>query len=61
MSTSEIALTVHLVVRDAAVDNDFLLSIQEHLQDCFGIGHSTIQVETATARNSCMLEKHSCG
>jgi cobalt-zinc-cadmium efflux system protein len=61
MSTSEIALTVHLVVRDSAVDNDFLLSIQEHLHDCFGIGHSTIQVETATARNSCMLEKRCCG
>jgi len=48
LSTTEIALTVHLVVRDTSLDNDFLSNVRRHLHDEFGIGHSTIQVEKYT-------------
>jgi cobalt-zinc-cadmium efflux system protein len=48
MSTTEVALTVHIVVNDDSVDNKFLENIQQHLHDHFGIMHATIQVETST-------------
>lgn len=44
LSTSETALTVHLVTNEA-VDNQFIPSITKHLHDNFHIGHCTIQVE----------------
>ncbi len=60
MSTSEVALTVHIVVDDTQVDNKFLSEIQEHLHDHFDIEHATIQIETSTMTNQCMLDKHHC-
>ena len=51
MSTSEIALTVHLVVRDGHPGNEFLCRVEEELHDNFTIGHVTIQIE---------LDKHHC-
>ncbi len=45
MSTSEIALTVHLVMRDRHPGNEFLCRIAEELHDNFTIGHVTIQIE----------------
>ncbi len=45
MSTTEAALTVHLV-RSKTDDNDSLLqTIDKHLHDHFGIEHTTIQIE----------------
>lgn len=44
MSTTECALTVHLVRPEGGGD-DFIRSICEGLQHDFGIGHATIQVE----------------
>ena len=44
LSTSETALTVHLVI-DSAVDDNFLHELTDHLYVYFGIKHSTIQVE----------------
>ncbi len=61
LSTTEIALTVHLVVADKTLDNRFLLDLRDHLHDHFGIGHSTIQVETCDAENSCRLDWNACG
>ncbi|OPL14572.1 MAG: cobalt transporter [delta proteobacterium ML8_D] len=58
MSTTEVALTVHLVT-DAFLGNNFLSKIQQHLHDHFGIGHSTIQIETQND-GSCMLNKGIC-
>lgn len=60
LSTTEIALTVHLVVNTTELDNEFLTSLQQHLHDHFGIEHSTIQVETSADENNCMLIKHTC-
>jgi cobalt-zinc-cadmium efflux system protein len=60
LSTTEIALTVHIVVNDDLLDNNFLWKLQEHLHDYFGIEHSTIQVETSMGENDCMLDNHKC-
>jgi cobalt-zinc-cadmium efflux system protein len=60
LSTTEVALTVHLVVSDDTLDNDFLTTLQQHLHDDFGIEHSTIQVERQAADTVCMLDRRTC-
>lgn len=60
LSTTEIALTVHIVVDDESLDNKFLRKLQQYLHDHFGIEHSTIQVETSMGENNCMLDNHKC-
>ncbi len=45
LSTTEVALTVHLTVDSVALPQDFLAKIQRQLHDQFAIEHSTIQVE----------------
>lgn len=45
MSTSEIALTVHLVMPQGHPGDAFLLETGHELRDHFGIGHATLQVE----------------
>lgn len=54
-----VGLTV-IVVNDDSLDNEFLLKLQRHLHDYFGIEHSTIQVETSRSGNGCMLDRHKC-
>ncbi|RFC32283.1 MAG: cobalt-zinc-cadmium efflux system protein [Candidatus Nitrotoga sp. SPKER] len=51
MSTSEIALTVHLVMCGGHPGNEFLCRVTEELHDNFTIGHVTIQIE---------LDKYHC-
>ncbi|OGA34508.1 MAG: cobalt transporter, partial [Betaproteobacteria bacterium RIFCSPLOWO2_12_61_14] len=46
MSTSETALTVHLIMPDGQPDDDFLCRVAKALHDEFAIDHTTIQVET---------------
>ncbi|MDT8451910.1 MAG: cation diffusion facilitator family transporter [Gammaproteobacteria bacterium] len=58
LSTTEIALTVHLVVNRCTLDNDMLCSIQQHLHDRYAIAHSTIQVESVEGESLCMLDTH---
>lgn len=60
LSTTETALTVHLVVKGTQLDNGFLRELQQHFHDHFGIEHSTIQIETSANEESCMLDKHRC-
>lgn len=60
LSSSEVALTVHLVVENEKLDNDFIITIQDHLHDHFNIEHSTIQVESATGTDACKLKYHQC-
>ncbi len=55
LSTTEVALTVHLVVNDDSLDNAFLDEIQQYLHDHFSIEHSTIQIETLKKENHCRL------
>ena len=56
MSTTEVALTVHLVMTTESLDKNFLTTTQQHLHDRFGIGHSTIQLERQDGE-ACMLNK----
>jgi cobalt-zinc-cadmium efflux system protein len=45
MSTTETALTVHLVMPNGHPGNGFLASTQQELEEHFGIGHATLQIE----------------
>jgi cobalt-zinc-cadmium efflux system protein len=45
MSTTEIALTAHLVIPDGFTGDSFLHEVCDHLHHEFGIEHSTIQIE----------------
>lgn len=50
MSTTEIALTAHLVKPDAEVDDALLHRVNRELHDRFGIEHTTIQLEREEGR-----------
>ena len=56
MSTSETALTVHLIMPDGQPDDDFLCRVANALHDEFDIDHTTIQVETG--EHPCVLSGH---
>jgi cobalt-zinc-cadmium efflux system protein len=54
MSTTESALTVHLVLPDPPDDPDaFLVETCEGLRERFGIGHATIQIERELHEEFC--------
>jgi len=53
MSTTEIALTAHLVIPTETKDDFFLKEICGQLQKRFGIGHSTIQIEKSAQAANC--------
>ena len=55
MSTTEIALTVHLVVCENHPGNEFLANLAEELEHRFGIGHATFQIELANDAAVCKL------
>lgn len=55
MSTTETALTVHLVVPAGHPGDRFIAQLGDELRQRFGIGHATIQVETGDARHPCAL------
>lgn len=57
LSTTEIAMTVHLVVKDENIDNIFLDKLQRQLHDRFRIEHVTIQVESSTESLMCIPHK----
>lgn len=48
LSTTEVALTAHLIVPSRYLDDNELLLLAQSLQKDFGIGHVTIQVERGT-------------
>ncbi len=54
LSTTETALTAHLVCRDD-VDRRRLHELSAELRARFGIGHSTVQTETGTEAELCRL------
>jgi len=56
MSTTEAALTAHLVKPDGKLDDPLLEQIQNELQDRFGIGHITVQLECGNCDRSCSQE-----
>ena len=53
MSTTEIALTVHLVKPDAVIDDLLLVQINNELRDLFGIQHTTVQFERGDTSHPC--------
>lgn len=53
MSTTEVALTVHLVKPDAKIDDALLAEIKEKLKHDFGISHTTIQFELGDETHPC--------
>ena len=55
LSTSEVALTVHLVIHQQSLDNALLHQIQQHLHDHFEIEHATIQLESSLEESNCLL------
>jgi len=55
MSTTEAALTVHLVRPDAEDNDQFLHSICKELHDHFEIEHATIQIERGRTGVDCRL------
>jgi cobalt-zinc-cadmium efflux system protein len=55
LSTTQTALTVHLVKPDAEIDDELLVRACEGLRERFKISHSTIQLETGDAAHPCAL------
>lgn len=55
MSTSETALTVHLMMPGGHPGDDFLAEVIREIESEFHIGHATIQIETGTSSIPCAL------
>jgi len=60
LSTRETALTVHLVVNEALIDNHFLEGVTQELHDRYSIEHATIQIENRASSGSCRLDRPEC-
>lgn len=58
MSTSENALTVHLVMPGGHPGDDFYGRLTDELQHAFGIAHVTIQIELGDGAEGCPLAAH---
>jgi cobalt-zinc-cadmium efflux system protein len=58
MSTTEVALTVHLVMPKGHPGDAALLEICHELQHDFGIGHATIQIETSEVTHCALAPEH---
>lgn len=59
LSTTEVALSVHLVLAEDSQDPQYLARIQETLHDRFHIEHTTIQIERPEDA-TCSLDKTAC-
>jgi cobalt-zinc-cadmium efflux system protein len=55
MSTSQVALTAHLIMPQGN-DDSFILDLQQKLEDEFGIGHTTFQIENHKIERECKTE-----
>lgn len=59
MSTSQVALTAHLVVADTGIDTSGLLAnAQKELDEHFDIEHVTLQIESQDYARSCSLSAY---
>jgi cobalt-zinc-cadmium efflux system protein len=58
MSTTETALTAHLVRPGAALDDHFLADVCAELSRRFAIGHATLQIESGDPAHPCRLAPH---
>jgi cobalt-zinc-cadmium efflux system protein len=55
LSTTETALTVHLIRPGATIDDDWLHEVTHELLHRFGIRHATIQIESGHGNQNCRL------
>ena len=55
MSTTEVALTAHLVRPGAGLDDELLGKVCHDMQETFGIGHVTVQIEQGDPDHACRL------
>jgi cobalt-zinc-cadmium efflux system protein len=55
MSTTETALTVHLVMPAGHPGDEFFENVIRQIDEKFNIGHATIQIETGTSSSPCVL------
>jgi cobalt-zinc-cadmium efflux system protein len=55
MSTTEVALTVHLVRPGAGLDDELLGRACHDMQEKFSIGHVTVQIEAGDPDHACRL------
>ena len=55
MSTTETALTAHLVRPGTGTDDDWLADVGETLRSRFGIPHATLQIENGDGPHACRL------
>jgi cobalt-zinc-cadmium efflux system protein len=55
MSTTDAALTAHLVRPEGGGADPFLHEVAHELEERFGIGHVTLQLETAADADACRL------
>ena len=55
LSTTETALTAHVVCGDATIGQRLLLVLPSRLHDHFGIDHSTLQIEDFQTAEHCKL------
>lgn len=56
ISTTETALTAHLIIPQGHPGDKFLSQICQELHNNFGIDHSTLQVELGDSQYPCILE-----
>jgi cobalt-zinc-cadmium efflux system protein len=57
MSTTEVALTAHLVRPQASLDDDFLMATAHELEQRFRVRHATLQIESG-ARDCRLAPAH---
>ncbi len=55
MSTTETALTAHLIMKAGHPGDKFLKNLSHHLEHDFGINHPTVQIELADDGSPCEL------
>jgi cobalt-zinc-cadmium efflux system protein len=55
MSTTEVALTAHLIMRPTPANDEFLTHTAEELHEKFNIGHATLQIESGEPTHTCPL------
>ncbi len=56
LSTTETALSAHLVKPDATIDDEMIAHLCHELEEHFAIGHATIQLERGDSAHPCKQE-----
>ena len=59
ISTTQTALTAHLLMSEPPEDDDFLHHLASQLQEKFKISHATFQIERGDGNHPCM-QSHNC-